>query len=140
MITILIKNLQKKIPIDQAKIKRTVLKIISKEGLPKNSEVNLSFISDARIKRLNSLYHGRDSATDVLAFDLGCRGKQRVCDIYISADTAVRNSRRYSSRPAAELLLYVIHAMLHIAGYDDHKSGDIELMRKKEQVYLNGHN
>jgi len=62
--------------------------------------------------------------------------KNLVVDIYISSDTALKNSRIFRTDPKAELYLYVIHAMLHIAGYDDHSLKETSLMRKKEDTYL----
>lgn len=132
-----IKNLQKKIPINRRKIKEITLNIISAEKLAKAGEVNISFISDFRIKRLNSRFHGRNSPTDVLAFDLGRNKKELIADIYISADTAIKNSKTFKTSPVFELYLYVIHGLLHICGYDDHNARDIKVMRRKEQVYLN---
>ena len=131
-----IRDLQKKIPIDRRKIKQIILKIISAEKLARSGEVNISFITDFRIKKLNSRFHGRNSPTDVLAFDLSRNQKELIADIYISADTAVKNSKTFKTNPVSELYLYVIHGMLHIAGYDDHKPKDIKLMRSKEQEYL----
>jgi probable rRNA maturation factor len=136
VITITIKNLQKKIPVQVRKIRKTVSEVISAEGLAKKGEVNVSFITDGRIKRLNSRFHGRETATDVLAFDLSRSQEELVADIYISADRALKNSRIFSSYPERELLLYVIHGLLHLAGYGDHKAGDIKAMRSKEDFYL----
>ncbi len=131
-----IKNLQKKIPINRRKIKQAILKIISAEGLAKSGEVNISFITDFRIKKLNSRFHNRNFTTDVLAFDLSRDKKELIADVYISADTAVKNSKTFKTSPGFELYLYVIHGLLHIAGYDDHSPGDIKLMRSKEQEYI----
>ncbi len=78
-------------------------------------------------------------STDVLAFDLKRNKSELIADIYISADTALVNSRIYSSDLKTELCLYVIHGLLHILGYDDHKAKDIAVMRKKEAFYLKGH-
>jgi probable rRNA maturation factor len=133
---IIIKNLQKKIPVSRPKIKQVVLKVISQEKLADAGEINLSFIADSKIKRLNAVYHGRNYPTDVLAFDLSSDRKKLIVDIYISADTAIKNSRIFRTDPEIELYLYVIHAMLHIAGYDDHGLKETELMRKKEDTYL----
>lgn len=113
-----------------------ILEIISSEIRVKPGEVNVSFISDRKIKSLNRLYHGRDFSTDVLAFDLSNDNKELVADIYISADTAVSNSKIFSTDPQTELYLYVIHGMLHLAGYDDHRPRETKLMRKKEKAYL----
>ena len=53
-------------------------------------------------------------------------------EIIISADTAVRNARAYQTSPQQEILLYVIHGILHLLGYDDHSPDDIQEMRRKE--------
>ncbi|MCX5708235.1 MAG: rRNA maturation RNase YbeY [Candidatus Omnitrophica bacterium] len=131
-----IKNLQKKIPVSRPKIKQAVLKVLSREISVKAGEINISFISDSKIRKLNALYHNRNYPTDVLAFDLSVDKKNLIVDIYISADTAVKNSRIFRTEPKTELYLYVIHAMLHIAGYDDHSLKETSLMRKKEDTYL----
>ncbi len=136
MATIFIKNLQKKIPINRRKINRAVLKIISAEGMAAAGEVNISFISDPRIKKLNTRFHHRNSFTDVLAFDLSRTKKELIADIYISADTAVKNAKVFKTNPGYELDLYLIHGMLHIAGYDDHSPRDIKIIRAKEEYYL----
>ena len=122
--------------IDRRKVTAAILEIISSESRVKPGEVNVSFISDRKIKKLNCLYHGRDSTTDVLAFDLSSDKKELVADIYISADTAISNSKTFSTDPQTELYLYVIHGMLHLAGYDDHSPKETKLMRKKEKTYL----
>ncbi len=113
-----------------------VSKIIAACGLAKNGEVNITFITDSMIKRLNSRFHQRNCPTDVLAFDLSRNKKELIADIYISADTAVKNSKVFLTSPGYELYLYVIHGMLHIAGYDDHSPRDIKAMRERESFYL----
>ena len=110
--------------------------MILAEGFAQKGEINVSFITDARIKRLNYRFHGRDFATDVLAFDLSRTKEELIADIYISADTALKNSRIFSAYPERELMLYVIHGLLHIAGYHDHKARDVKAMRRKEEFYL----
>ena len=131
-----IKNLQKKIPINRRKIKQVMLKIISAEGLAKVGEVNISFVTDFRIKKLNSRFHRRNFTTDVLAFDLSRNKKELIADIYISADTAVKNSQAFKTNPVYELYLYLIHGLLHLAGYDDLQAKDRVIMRRKEKLYL----
>jgi probable rRNA maturation factor len=135
-VKIFIKNLQKKIPVSRPKIKQAVLKVLSQEKGVKAGEINISFITDSKIRYLNALYHGRNYPTDVLAFDLSGDKKDLIVDIYISADTALTNSKIFRTDPKSELYLYVIHAMLHISGYNDHCPKETSLMRKKEGIYL----
>jgi probable rRNA maturation factor len=135
-VRIIIKNLQKKILISRPKIKQAVLKVLSREKGIKAGEINISFITDSKIRKLNAVYHGRDYPTDVLAFDLSDDKERLMADVYISVDTATKNSRIFRTEPKIELYLYVIHAMLHISGYDDHNPQETKLMRKKEGIYL----
>ncbi len=135
-VILIIKNLQKKIPVDFCKIKEAVWAIISNQGLVKTGEINISFIDDSSIHKLNSRFHGCNFPTDVLAFDLSPDKKRLLADIYISADTALKNSITFRTDPVFEIYLYVIHGMLHIVGYDDQNPGDTKIMRSKERFYL----
>ncbi len=57
-------------------------------------------------------------------------------DVIVSTDAAIKNSRIYATTLSRELALYVIHGILHLMGYDDHKTQDVKEMRKKEQEIL----
>jgi len=86
--------------------------------------------------------------TDVLAFDLReCRDSSRAVltgkrkneiagEIIISTDAAIRNSRIYKTSMDKEIVLYIIHGILHLLGFDDHKPNDVQKMRKKEADIL----
>ncbi len=57
-------------------------------------------------------------------------------EIIISAETAQTNSRIYRTTPFQEIELYVIHGVLHLLGYDDHRACDSVRMRRKEKELL----
>jgi len=135
-VRITIRNLQKKIPINQKKIKKIILEVLSKETVVESGQINICFVTGEEIRRLNSRYSGRDSSTDVLAFDLSNAKDGYLSDIFISTDAAVYNSRNFKTTPLYESYLYVIHGILHILGYDDRTAKDRALMRKKEKEYL----
>lgn len=94
----------------------------------KSDRICILFTNDAGIRRLNKKYRKRDKSTDVLAFETG--------DIVISAETAVKNSRRFGSTVAGELKLYMIHGLLHLSGYDDTPSPKRKVMRLMEEKVL----
>ncbi len=83
---------------------------------------------------------GRAYVTDVLAFDmrddLVCDSCDIEGDVIISTDAVIQNSRKYKTSLARELSLYVIHGILHLLDYDDHKPSDIKKMRAKEHEIL----
>jgi probable rRNA maturation factor len=61
--------------------------------------------------------------TDVITFQHG--------EIFISAETARHNARRFGNALTHELRLYVVHGLLHLHGFDDRdKAG----ARKMETV------
>ena len=84
------------------------------------------------MRALNREYHRTDFPTDVLAFDYG----DRRADIIISLDTAKRNSRLYKTKFKDEVLLHVIHGILHLAGYSDLDPRGRKKMFKKQEELL----
>ena len=88
-------------------------------------EVELSFVADAEMTRLNFDHMGERSPTDVLSFPLADPGDLEDRDrplflgeIYISVDTA-RAQARAARRPYRREVAYLaIHGLLHLLGYD----------------------
>jgi probable rRNA maturation factor len=93
-------------------------------------------VTDPAMQKLNKRFHGSDIPTDVLAFSLGDDPGSIIADIIVSADTAVSQSKEYKTRPRYEMCLYVIHGLLHIAGFNDLTKADRLVMRRKEKEYL----
>ena len=110
--TITIKNLQKKIPINQKKVRSVILKTLSEETAKIPVCVTVCFVNDSAIRKLNLKYLEEDTPTDVLAFSA-------TGDIVISTDTAMRNCLIYKTTPVYETYLYVVHGLLHLSGYED---------------------
>jgi probable rRNA maturation factor len=93
-------------------------------------ELNVCFVDDREIKRLNAAYRGKRRATDVLSFpwpgtEAG-DGKSSVHaefdhflgDVVISAPTASRNARRQGHSTGVEICWLILHGALHLLGYD----------------------
>jgi len=139
---IIIKNYQKKIPVNPKRIKKAILNVLSCERVNKPGEISVCFVDDTEIIRLNKRYCKKCSATDVLSFDITdpLDKKHLFADIAISSDTAWRNSGIFKTTPGYELRLYVIHGILHLVGYDDQSPTQRKLMRRKEKKYVDRKN
>jgi probable rRNA maturation factor len=74
-------------------------------------EIQITFVSDDRIAQVHWDFMGDPSPTDVITFQHG--------ELVISADTAAANGRRFDTSLFQELLLYIVHGLLHLAGYTD---------------------
>jgi len=110
------------------KIAANILKAIDKQG---RRVLDIVFLDDTALKSLNKKYKDRDRLTDVLSFDLGDFG-----EIFISVDRAIANSKIFGTRIEEELVLYVIHGILHLYGYDDENVEDKTRMSAKESEIL----
>ncbi|MDD5246255.1 MAG: rRNA maturation RNase YbeY [Candidatus Omnitrophica bacterium] len=135
---IIIKNLQKKVPVHPEKIKKAILKVLLSERAPAFDEITVCFVNDLKIRELNKRFLGSDTATDVLAFKLedAVDAGNPCADIVISTDTARRNAAIYKAPCSQELILYVIHGILHLLGYDDHTDSRAKAMQEKQEEYL----
>ena len=135
---ITIENLQKQIPINPARIIRAARKTLLYKKV-KRGHLSIVFVTDQRIKALNKKYLKREYTTDVLSFDLK-DSRLKVNDIegeiVISAAAAVRNAKLYQSAVEKEMVLYVVHGILHLMGFDDHSKTDTERMRQEERKTL----
>ncbi len=102
--------------------------------------ISVSLVDDVTIRELNREQLGHDWATDVISFvfDTELRAGEKFVDgeVIASYDTAQRLAEAAGWTTEDELLLYVIHGMLHIAGLDDISESDRSLMRMTEQECL----
>ena len=86
---------------------------------------SVAFVDGPAMRRLNRRHLGHDCVTDVLSFDLRRRGTRRgpvelLGEVIIAPSVARRQARRFGQTYAHELARYVVHGVLHWAGYDDH--------------------
>ena len=129
---ITVKNLQSSIPVPVSKIKITDSKVCRSLKLSHSfSEISITFVGTKRMRSVNKKYLGHDYVTDVITFDL-----EGTAEILICPQVARRNAKAHEAPLAQELLLYVVHGLLHLAGYDDHSPEDIKKIRLKEKQLL----
>ena len=101
------------------------------------SELSVSLVGDAGIRRLNRQYRGKDRATDVLSFSLregefGDVGSS-MGDVVISLETAARQATDNGFRLAEEVDRLLVHGILHLAGYDHEVSAREERRMKRKE-------
>ena len=108
-------------------------------------ELSVLLVDDEQIRRLNRRYRDRDSATDVLAFPqqeadepLSSPADRLLGDIVISVPTARRQARENDHTLERELIILLVHGLLHLLGYDHGTQQAAALMRRKERELLAG--
>lgn len=129
-------NLQRRVSIPRRRILRTARRALRDLGRP-GAGVHLTFVDDARIRRLNARYLRHRRPTDVLAFPLEAPGPSGLWgEVVVSAETARRQAVRLGVPVGLELDLLVVHGLLHLAGYDDGDPREARLMHQREREIL----
>jgi len=123
-----------------AGIKKLAQRIL--EGEKRFERLNIVFVDDKSMRKLNQKFTYRNSSTDVLSFDMRRgRGMGVECDVlgevYVNFDRAKENAKVFGKKFEDEVKLLVIHGILHLLGYDHKGKKKALLMRKKEKQYLN---
>lgn len=126
---------QKKLRINKDKIAAIVKAILQGEKIAK-AEVSVGFVTRQQIQAFNQRYLKRTYATDVLAFNLSDSPSTLIGDVVVSTDAAFRYASTHNVDVKVEIVLYVVHGILHLLGYDDHTPADTARMRRKEEAVL----
>ena len=130
-------NESERVPFDAERAADLIRRILADEGI-RRGVVEVTVVGDPAIHRLNAQFLGHDRPTDVLAFEMESNPKEALFEgsVVVSDETALDRARDYAWSAENELLLYVVHGVLHLVGYDDHAPDDERLMRAKEREYL----
>jgi probable rRNA maturation factor len=117
------------------------------------AEISVALVDNPTIHEINRQYLGHDYPTDVICFLLECepaeegspspnpatyrgKGKRLDGEVIISTETAQKEAENYGWSPREEVVLYLVHGLLHLVGYDDLSSTEQSVMRARERAML----
>lgn len=130
-------NLQRKIVLDTSSLVDFSESLLSAAEEANGRNASVAFISDRRMKELNSFFRGKDSTTDVLSFphepDEFDTDKNNLGDIVISADQAARQAADNGLTLEVEIKQLILHGLLHLCGYD-HETDNGEMNKRELQL------
>lgn len=119
--------------------------------------LSVAFLGDEEICRMHEEFLSDPSKTDVITFpgdEVFSSPRERAThagtdtanpvsdeaafagEICVCVDQAVRVAKELNVAPADELLLYLVHGWLHLAGLDDIEESDRQAMRAAEALAL----
>ena len=101
-----------------------------------DGDISIALMCDPEMREINSKHLSHDFPTDVISFDLSRTDDFLEGEIVASVETADREADSHGWQGDDELLLYIIHGMLHIIGLGDKTSKETKVMRQAEQHYL----
>ncbi|NLW51285.1 MAG: rRNA maturation RNase YbeY [Candidatus Brocadiaceae bacterium] len=118
----------------RAAIRRAVAAAMRRAG--RRADLSIVLVDDAEMAALNERYLNHAGPTDVLAFPYEA-DEDRVCgEIVLNAQRAAAEAagRRHSAE--GELMLYLVHGLLHLLGCDDARPAQRREMRRREAELL----
>lgn len=99
-------------------------------------EIRVRLLPDAAMADAHQRYKGVAGPTDVLTFDLSEPGGLLDVDLLVCPDEASRRAADFGHSVRAEILLYIVHGVLHCLGYDDLGEADAARMHAAEDALL----
>ncbi|MBD3264714.1 MAG: rRNA maturation RNase YbeY [Candidatus Omnitrophica bacterium] len=89
------------------------------------------------IRELNRKYLFKDRPTDVIAFPLESANETAYLgEVVVSVEEAVRRGAEFKQSWQKELLLYLVHGILHLKGYNDTTAEAKRIMDARQKEVL----
>ena len=105
------------------------------------AEVNIVFVDEKEILRVNKTYLNHHYVTDVISFnharppfDIG--ESWAFGDVYVCYPVARKNAPKFDHTILQEMMMYAVHGCLHLAGMDDHTTAERAAMDKRAEKIL----
>ena len=93
-------------------------------------------MSKTKITEINKTHLSHNYSTDVITFDYS-DSNTIVAEAFVCPEEILLNAESFSQSVEDETVRVVIHALLHLCGYDDKTKTGSNEMRAKEDFYIN---
>jgi probable rRNA maturation factor len=128
---------QDNLAVDLGKV-RTLCESILEDAGVKSGRINVVLVNSDTIQQYHRDFLNHDSPTDVISFPTEDRRSEGHLEGEVLACAEIANDRadEFGWTAEEELLLYVVHGMLHLVGFDDVTPEQQAIIQEKERVYL----
>lgn len=144
---ITIRNTQRKIKIDLAKLKSDAQLVLDALGYS-DFDLGIWLTSNKMIHKYNKEYRGKDKPTDVLSFPYHTELKagQRIKvkteedknlgDLIIAPEYVMHDLPKWNTTFEKHMQRLLVHGICHLLGYDHIEDTDYKIMHRKEMALL----
>ena len=107
--------------------------------IQQNWTLNIAFVDDNSIQKLNKDYRSIDKVTDVLSFHYyddfsNLTDNDIAWEIILSENKIISQGEEYWLWNEKEFYKLLIHSVLHILWYDHEEDHDYKIMQEKEDL------
>jgi probable rRNA maturation factor len=102
------------------------------------SDLSIAIVAAKEMADLHQQFLNEPGPTDVLTFELEHNARNKVIsgEIVICHTVAQTQARKLNHSVADELLLYALHGLLHLSGFDDRTPAAYKVMHAREDEIL----
>jgi probable rRNA maturation factor len=146
MFEIYINNQQDSAEISETMLENLIKAIFEAGELEQSGELSVTLVDDEEMRKLNLEYRNIDKTTDVLSFpqDEGMEMPvpedssfvPLIGDIIISVPVAARQAAEAGHSLEKEIMVLMIHGILHLFGYDHDNIYQQIFMQEEEREIL----
>lgn len=141
-----VSNLQDAYPIKKNRVRDVVRDVMRREGAgidvnvdaDADVELSIAFVDKEEITRLNEKFLGHKGPTDVLSFPIDTNGGRLGGEVVVCPPVAVEFAAESKTDVEGEIMLYVVHGLLHLLGYTDSNGKSAKKMHRLEKEILTG--
>ncbi len=124
--------------ISEAGVRRVVEEVLKAERVQGPVQVSVLLCGEGAMRGLNARYRKRDYPTDVLSFAQDEADRETgglLGDVVVCLPVAGRQAKEYGHSTWAEVVLLLVHGVLHLLGYEDGRPGDRqEMLARQEEI------
>ncbi len=122
---------------DRAFLVRTLRQAARLQKTPLR-QLSVRLLGDAQMIQLHKRFLNLPGTTDVLSFELEHDAAGQTCEgeLAVCVAEARRQAQRRGLPTRHEVLLYCLHGMLHLSGFDDKTPKDFQRMHRREDQLL----
>ena len=122
-------NQQRALPIKKRTVSRIIKELLSFLQIH-CKEISVYFITEEKIAELHDQFFQDPTPTDCISFPID---DKHLGEIFICPAIAIAYAKKHHLDPFNETVLYLVHGILHLIGYDDLDPKSKRIMRKMEQ-------
>ena len=129
------------VPVD-TRLFRQIARLLLGELLTlEKFELGVHLVRAPEMTRINETFLQHEGATDVITFDYADHASRLTPhtlhgELFICHDVAVSQAREFRTSWPSELVRYLVHGVLHLQGFDDHRPADRRKMKREENRLL----
>lgn len=145
---VLIKNTQRKIPVNCMSIKKDVQNILNILNYD-DFDIGIWLTTNKTIQKYNREYRHKNKPTDILSFSFHPNLKpgepihtqteedKNLGDLIISVEYVQKAAKELKQTLDERLRILIVHGICHLLGYDHERDEDYKIMLQKETELLN---